>query len=100
MIHPSSPRIPAVDKDGRLLWNWRRELSRKRNPKGTALASVAFLIFLGFFLLVREVLPSSTFEPHLDISGTLVVWVILSVAFTALTFVSLGRFLNMLQRAA
>ncbi len=99
MIHPSSPRIPAADKDGKLLWNWRKELSRKRNPGGTALLSVAFLVFLGFFLLVREVLPSSTFEPHLDTFSTLGVWVILSVVFTALTFFSLSRFLNMLRKA-
>lgn len=98
MIHPSSPRIPAVDKNGRLLWNWREELSRRRNPRGTLFVTVAFLVFLGFFLLVREVLPPSTFEPHFDISGTLGVWIILSVAFTILTFVLMSRTLKMFQR--
>ena len=99
MIHPSSPRIPAVDKDGRLLWSWRKELSRKRSSRGTILASAAFLLFLGFFLLVREVLPPSTFDPHLDALGALGVWIVLSVAFTALILVSLSRLVKMFWEA-
>jgi hypothetical protein len=90
MIHPGMPRIPPVDEDGRLLWDWRKELSRKRCLKGTIVFFLVLLEFLGLFLIVREVLPQSTFEPHLGVAGAISVWVILSFALTALTFVSLS----------
>jgi len=90
MIHPGMPRIPAVDKHGKLLWDWRKELSRKRNLKGTIGFFLMSFEFLGLFLIVREAIPQSTIEPHLGVSGAISVWIILSFALTALTFFSLS----------
>jgi len=88
VIHPGVPRLPAADAEGRLLW--REEWSRRGVAERTAWWFLLFIMFIGFFILSRNILSQSLLEPYLDKSGALLVWVTVSVVLTALAAVLLA----------
>lgn len=81
------------------MWKWRGEWSRRRNPKTTSWLFVSFVVFFGLFLLVREALPSSIFEPHLEENGVLFVWLLLSLVITISIIILLAGLVRMVLKA-
>lgn len=85
MPQPGAPRLPVTDHKARL--SWREMCHRGVSSTGRTWLLLSVVLFYGFFRISMDMLPTSTLQPHLDSSGAFFIWVILSIASTALTVI-------------
>lgn len=79
--------------------SWREMCYRAVSPTGRTWLLLSFVLFYGFFRISIYMLPTSTLQPHLDSPGAFFIWVILSIAATTLTVITIAFFARTLRGA-
>lgn len=82
------PRVPITDAKGLRLW---RETFYLRGTTAKLIwLLISSVLYIAFFILVRETLHPEALEPHLDSYG-LLVWLALAFVATVITVCILVR---------